>query len=118
MSGSDDKFEIIEEARVKYVRLGKLFERMKEKPNLPEELAQAISDYERQGAISNSMKFIGVLSREYPQLNVPESLKGELQRIATWSEWQEFDASPEVKAQLSADRIHLCSPRYCGIVSS
>jgi len=116
MSGSDDKFALLDEASIKYGRLNRLFERLGKKPDLPKELAQAISEYEKQGAISNSINFIGALSKDYDKIAVQDSLKGELQRIATWSEWKEFAASPEDKAQLSADRIHLFSTRFSKII--
>jgi hypothetical protein len=117
MSGSEEKFDFIEEARVKYGRLNKLFRRMREKPTLPSELATALKDYEQQGAVSNSIKFIDALRKSYSEVRAPEEFKAELQRIATWSRWSDFDASEEEKAQLSADRIHLSCARFGNHIS-
>lgn len=119
MSGSDDKFDLMEEARVKYERLSKLLRRSAEiKVALPLELEGVMRNFSKSGNISNSLDFMNALSGCYSQIELPEKLKPELQRIVNWSEYSDFNANDEEKAQLSADYIHLCCSRYCGFISS
>jgi hypothetical protein len=118
MSGSDDKFALMEEARVKYERLGKLLRRStQEKVVLPSELEGAMRKFGESGNISNSLGFMNALSGCYRQIELPENMKPELQRIVNWNEYFEFDASEEEKAQLSADRIHLSCARFGNPIS-
>ncbi|MFH0701615.1 MAG: hypothetical protein V2A62_04210 [Candidatus Woesearchaeota archaeon] len=117
MSGQEDKFATMNEARVKYGRFSKLLQRLPQGTVLPSELEEAMEQFTKSENIGNSFSFLGALSKCYEQIELPEELKPELQRIVNWSEWAEFDASDEVKAQLSADYIHLRCPRYCRSVS-
>lgn len=106
MSGSDEKFEIIEEARVKYGRLNDLLGRLPTPPAIPSELKVAMENYREQGAVYNSMELINKLSEYAAQIELPSVMREELQRIVDWNEYFEFNANPEVKAQPSADYIH------------
>ena len=105
MSGQDEKFEIIDEAKVKYQRLQSLLKRANVN-ELPIALAAAIADYQKQGSISQSLDFLAALRGNYGQIDVPADLRPELERIVNWSEWNKF-ISEKDQARRSADYIHL-----------
>ena len=107
MSGSNDKPFFVGEARVKYKRLKSLLARAGN-PTLPEELEKAVIAFDENNSRSSSDYFNETLRISEEAICLPEELKPELRQIVSWYENQELFGTEEAKAQLSADRIHLC----------
>lgn len=81
MSYQDEKLEAISRARKKYNALMGVLRRGGN-PAIPNELAIAIADYEKLGAVRNSYDFETALKRNWRQINIPSELKPKLERIA------------------------------------
>jgi len=107
MSGQDGKFQLMDEASEKYKRLKSLLVRAGN-PELPSELGIIMDQFGGRGPIRTSLDFSDSLKRYCDKIAVLDSLKPELERIANYWEGQYTTANDEAKAQLSADRIHLC----------